>query len=669
MSSIKITLCSDLCAASGEGYASLIDNDICFDKIGIPFIPARRLKGVLREAAEFIGIDKEIIDGIFGASGNRSSGSLWLENAFLGDADLNYDKMQEELKGYEREKVIGLFTYVRVATAIEAGTGSAQEDTLRFTRVMKHFSPKTKEPFEFWANCTIDPQYEDALFRSCKALRSIGYCQNRGFGAVRCAFETESGKGIQTVKTVGGHVLIPALQEEIRYQIPIYLTNTAPLIISSSKDDETEDYITGTALLGAFAWRYPEKDSERFQELFLNKKVIFSNLYLGGSPVPLCYARLKQARTYINCAKEGRSEFLDNDSPKPLKDSYMDEEGCIVIPQKEVIYHHAKKPKPRLYMQTALSTGQCFAGSIQGKGKDLCEILKLLENNPTLHIGKSKSAQYANCLVTRGEAVPVKERKLEVRNEVIAICLQSEVILFENGINTCDYLDLMMALQLPGIHTREESKNSCDMEKSFVMFKTVMGYSGIWNLKKTHSKAFKAGSVLFVKNVTGVLERDYYIGAKVNEGFGHCKVMLLNEMPMVRKDKHGISKSQNNGSYAEIIKKTEKRSEIMEKAICHAKNNQDRLPPSLISDSQIGRVRLMLKQSGNREDLKKRIDAIKTPSVEEIFSTYFASADAHCDALAEVVYEDYRLYWDTVLRWHRYQRKIDEQKKRRGAAK
>ena len=51
-----ITLKSDLCVGSGYSYAGIIDSDICYDALGLPYIPARRLKGCLREAAELIGL-------------------------------------------------------------------------------------------------------------------------------------------------------------------------------------------------------------------------------------------------------------------------------------------------------------------------------------------------------------------------------------------------------------------------------------------------------------------------------------------------------------------------------------------------------------------------------------------------------------------------------------
>ena len=36
----KIKLESDLCIGSGYSFAGVIDSDVCYDKFGIPFIPA-----------------------------------------------------------------------------------------------------------------------------------------------------------------------------------------------------------------------------------------------------------------------------------------------------------------------------------------------------------------------------------------------------------------------------------------------------------------------------------------------------------------------------------------------------------------------------------------------------------------------------------------------------
>lgn len=48
---IKIELLSDMCVSDGSIYNSSIDIDICHDSYGLPYIPAKRLKGCIRECA------------------------------------------------------------------------------------------------------------------------------------------------------------------------------------------------------------------------------------------------------------------------------------------------------------------------------------------------------------------------------------------------------------------------------------------------------------------------------------------------------------------------------------------------------------------------------------------------------------------------------------------
>lgn len=47
---ITIELLSDICIGSGESYNSVIDTDVTYDDYGLPYIPAKRIKGCIREA-------------------------------------------------------------------------------------------------------------------------------------------------------------------------------------------------------------------------------------------------------------------------------------------------------------------------------------------------------------------------------------------------------------------------------------------------------------------------------------------------------------------------------------------------------------------------------------------------------------------------------------------
>ena len=46
-----IELLSDMCTTSGDGHNSTVDMDVVYDIHGIPYIPAKRIKGCIREAA------------------------------------------------------------------------------------------------------------------------------------------------------------------------------------------------------------------------------------------------------------------------------------------------------------------------------------------------------------------------------------------------------------------------------------------------------------------------------------------------------------------------------------------------------------------------------------------------------------------------------------------
>ena len=51
---IRIKLYSDLCPGNGYSYYGTIDSEAEHDSFGIPYIPARRIKGCLRECAELL---------------------------------------------------------------------------------------------------------------------------------------------------------------------------------------------------------------------------------------------------------------------------------------------------------------------------------------------------------------------------------------------------------------------------------------------------------------------------------------------------------------------------------------------------------------------------------------------------------------------------------------
>lgn len=89
MIKIKIELKTDLCASNGMSAGNSLDNDLCFDSFGLPVIPGRRLRGILRQGAQFLQenriLSAEDVAAMFGsnlgAEGSITIGNAELENA------------------------------------------------------------------------------------------------------------------------------------------------------------------------------------------------------------------------------------------------------------------------------------------------------------------------------------------------------------------------------------------------------------------------------------------------------------------------------------------------------------------------------------------------------------------------------------------------------------
>jgi len=207
---IIIELKSPVLLGSGEGHGSLIDTDIVFDCYGLPYFPARRLKGLLRESAtevlemlsdhveEFATIS---IDNVFGTGTKParvafynahltgySAASAWLKWAFVEFPAL-----------FTSETVLTTISEIRMQTAMDEH-GIAADKSLRSSRVLR-------PGFTFEAEVNIDGEDRQAcelLALASANLRHIGSKRNRGFGEVECSMwmdgQNISSSVIDTIK-------------------------------------------------------------------------------------------------------------------------------------------------------------------------------------------------------------------------------------------------------------------------------------------------------------------------------------------------------------------------------------------------------------------------------------------------------------------------------------
>lgn len=197
---LQLELLSPTLVGSGIGYGANIDSDIVFDDSGIPFIPAKRIKGCLldaiREVETMFSIAKieksEIqINKAFGKVGDESSGFIYFSNLYIKDYEQTKAWLKYFLKAKDYkdivtiERVLKTFTEIRQQTKID-NEGVAYEHSLRTIRVLN-------KGLTFYGNIEVKTDQEtdqeqiiNTLLLACLNFRRFGTKRNRGFGEVRC---------------------------------------------------------------------------------------------------------------------------------------------------------------------------------------------------------------------------------------------------------------------------------------------------------------------------------------------------------------------------------------------------------------------------------------------------------------------------------------------------
>lgn len=205
---LEIKLESAVSPGSGEGWAGMIDSDIVFDELGLPYIPGRRIKGLLRDNARDViftlkqakvadsesffmleerSEEDDDLDRLFGRQGQDAASSFKIDNACLE----NYSLIREWLLWAEHktpeiispESVRRSFTSLRQQTAIDPNSSVAKEHSLRITRVLNR-----GETFISNIELNIEniEKYEKLLTLAVLVTRNLGGKRNRGLGRVKC---------------------------------------------------------------------------------------------------------------------------------------------------------------------------------------------------------------------------------------------------------------------------------------------------------------------------------------------------------------------------------------------------------------------------------------------------------------------------------------------------
>ncbi len=193
---IQLELTSPCLPGAGEGRGSVIDTDLVFDSCGLPYFPARRLKGALRESANEViemlqqakisYFEQGLIEHIFGVPGDIEGGKIYFSNLHLPQYDEVSAWCRWALQEYNNilspDVITNVLTELRQQTSINEN-GIAEDHSLRTVRVLK-------TGLSFEGEISLLSKNEtaiDLLALSCANLHRLGTMRNRGFGCVKCS--------------------------------------------------------------------------------------------------------------------------------------------------------------------------------------------------------------------------------------------------------------------------------------------------------------------------------------------------------------------------------------------------------------------------------------------------------------------------------------------------
>ncbi|MBR6983953.1 MAG: hypothetical protein IKH75_10600 [Ruminococcus sp.] len=594
---LKIELMSDLCVASGDGYASVIDTDVVTDDQGVPFIPARRLKGCLREAAIYINTDQKIIDSIFGVSKDIKAGSLRLGDAVLEE----HDVLISQLSDYSAKYITELFTNTLACTAIDTD-GLVKDNSLRFVRMVDRKLPwDTSRNIVFYSDVIIDDNLICEFERICKALHHIGFKRTRGFGVVRCSLEkNELNKGVS--------IDLSSMAPGKKYQLDYAIKLEEDLMLPSSSADKTMDYISGQAVIGMLAAEYLKDNlaDETFDKLFLSGETIYSNLYITDDelseyiPTPVSFGKRKGYEKVIDLTDDDSR----NGTEKPIKKGYMSGEMETRSVETRIVYHNSPKQKG-LYTQLCICKGQKLRGSIISEYENIKYIADVLSRNE-IFFGRSKSAQYSKCSIVSAKISEYKVKELNIEEgDIVIYSFESDAIISDNHGSTSHSFDKVInALGISGDI----------LPASALKYETLSGYVSVMRMQRPHIRAVSAGSAIAVKaKKNDKVATVMYVGEKQGEGFGKVRVFKQNRLNESMGNKLAASKAvvQCNDSIKMIIERIQYADKMKGDAVRFARGYKEKFINKW-NPAFIGRVALMVEESSDMTNLNKRIKSIKS---------------------------------------------------------
>lgn len=567
---ITLTTHSGLLAGSGEGDA-LIDADIVFNRQGFPFIPGKRLKGLLRESALEVGeitrMDVTgLINKLFGKIGDNRPAALACTNLYPS----GYAMVMQELSGLPRTSrqwftasaIKQYYTVERQQTALEPG-GTAKPFSLRNYRVLKtclHFEAE-------WDVSSLTDDLKALLHLAIVNLKHIGTRRNRGFGLVDIQLDTplfnnaaamavlkngvEKADG-DIVAAENKKIEVPASEAHIEQFFCI--KTISPVIIAQQRGEQNTvsaaDYFPATAIRGMLAGRLLNQINQEdahlnhlFHAALLDGSVIFKNAYPVANghfylPAPLGLQTEKgdsgkglyNILEKIPVEKETANGYACKKTTRPAGGWLHIKAGNYHRhePLKSFHFHNSRKDyrvegkseEGGIFYYESLEEGQVFQGSVYGPRTVIQQLKESMGSSFACSMGRSRSAQYGEVsfsFIDQPVNDPITLPSISEASSCCCLLLNSPaIVLNENGFPEPSLKYLLKYLQQHFAGNAIVSVNAGEAGLPQAKAGFIAGqertenYLATWGAKTPAEPALAAGTSLSVNfSITGGRQQEF----------------------------------------------------------------------------------------------------------------------------------------------------------------
>lgn len=612
---ISIKLLSDLCCYSGEVYNTTVDTDVVYDDYGLPYIPAKRLKGCIREAALELyemGLMPHY-NAIFGKEGSDAS-AFTISNARVE----NYDAKVKELKHFEKtdfvnqQNVLSLYTYLRTQTAVDTNTGTAIENSLRTLRVLK-------KGLIFYADVDLENKdYVEEFKNAVSMVKHMGVSRTRGLGLVELKIKNNLSASVK-------HVLFKENELKNENMISYTIHLKSPLICKSAQGNQakTEDYIAGSKVLGLIA---RSMGNGVYQKIM--NDIVVSNAYVslnGNRSLPGRNSLQKiKNQSYV----DGKMDIVDmmyfkNDNDKeqrtPANIDYMTEKNEVLSVEEQISYHHqrpsdksigrATSREGQFYQLASICESQTFKGWIYANRETAKQIMNAVSKLGQVRMGYGRNSEFGQIDFTLDSVKDTTSKDTLIHDA--DLLLASDVILYnDNGMLVADvnvlkdYLNAYFGV------------DDIEIDTPFISYNTIGGFNVTWKRKKQIFSALAKASCMKIHSDTGFkasYNHSYFVGERISEGFGEIILEKTKENDRVCvykpvEEERSLNKDANLDIMNELLEKElEKRMDARVRDVV-SKNSMssDQLNPAL------SKMRLLFRTKSDYNEMKNEFEQLES---------------------------------------------------------